>query len=384
MLRTLGIGIVGFGWMGKPHAHAYRSLPFLYKSLPFRTELVGVCVRRNESIAEALTTAGFAFATTDLNELLARPDIHVINICTPNALHADQVIAAIRAGKHVYCDKPLVVDPTDGQRILAALAQGPTNLVTQVACQYRFYPCTMRARQLVEEGRLGRLLSFRGAYLHASLVEAAKPLSWRQLPGAGGGVLLDLGSHLLDLLTHLVGPMQRVQAHCHIHTPQRPDPTTGQMVDVAAEDMAAMLLETADGALGTAELSKLATGVNDELRLELHGDRGAIRFNLADPNVLEFYDHAAAESPIGGFRGFTRIQTTRHYPPPAGNMLPGKMIVDWTTAHAACLYNFLAAICGLEKAHPTFADAAELHRLFDAAEQSSRSGRWTDVQEKRP
>lgn len=379
MIRTLGVGIVGFGWMGKTHAHCYRSLPFLYKDLPFRTQLVGVCVRRAETIQQAIDTAGFAFGTTSLDELLARPDIHVVNICTPNALHAEQVIAALRAGKHVYCDKPLAVTAADAQRIVAALDSAATPLVTQLACQYRFYPCTMRAKQLIDEGHLGSLLSFRGAYLHASLVDAAKPISWRQLPGAGGGVLLDLGSHLLDLLIYLIGPVNRVLARCHTHTRERPDPRTGTLSPVAAEDFAALLLETASGAVGTAELSKLATGVNDELRLELHGDRGALRVNLAEPNVLEFYDHTAPASPIGGLQGFTRIQTTRHYPPPAGNMLPGKMIVGWETAHAACLYNFLGAICGTEKAHPTFADAAQLQHLLDTAQRSATAGSWLDV-----
>jgi predicted dehydrogenase len=379
MTRTLGVGIVGFGWMGKTHAHAYRSLPYLYKNLPFEPQLVGVCVRRQESIAEAVGTGGFTLGTTSLDELLARPDIHVINICTPNPVHCQQVIAALRAGKHVYCDKPLAVTRGECDRILEALAQSKSALTTQVACQYRFYPATMRAKQLIDEGRLGRLLSFRAAYLHASLVDAAKPISWRQLPGAGGGVLLDLGSHLLDLLTHLVGPMRRVLAHCHTHTTHRPDPRTGAMTAVAAEDLAAMLLETAGAAVGTAELSKLATGVNDELRIELHGDRGALRFNLAHPNALDFFDHTTPDQPIGGFRGFTRIQTIGNYPPPAGNMVPGKLNIGWLSPHAACLYNFLGAVCGCQTAHPTFAQAAALHQLLDTAERSARLNQWVNV-----
>jgi predicted dehydrogenase len=373
--RTLGIGIVGFGWMGKTHAHAYRSLPYLYADLPFDVRFVGVCVRRAETIDDAVKLGGFEFGTTDFDELVARDDIDVINVCTPNQLHADQVVAALNAGKHVYCDKPLAVTHEDCQRIMAACR---ADLVTQVALQYRFYPCTMKAKRLMDGGRIGTLLSFRSAYLHASLIDPDKPISWRQLPGAGGGALNDLGSHLLDLLGWFVGPFAAVYARQHTHMTQRRDANTGELVDVAADDMAVMMLRTASGAVGTVEVSKLATGCHDELRIELHGDKGAIRLNLLDPNWLEFHDLAPG-SAADGEVGFKRIETIGHYPKPFGNMLPGKLNIGWLSAHAASLYNFLGAICGTETAHPTFADSTDLQRVLDIAHASSQSGKWTDV-----
>ncbi len=377
---TLGIGIAGFGWMGKTHAYAYRSLPFLYTDVPCRTKLVGVCVRREETIDDAVALGEFEFGTIDFGDLLLRDDIDVIHICTPNAQHRDQVIAAVKAGKHVYCDKPLALDADECGQIIEAVRG--RDIVTQVALQYRYYPCTMRAKQLIDEGRLGKLLSFRAAYLHASLVDANKPISWRQHPGQGGGALNDLGSHLLDLLGHLVGPFASVSAKRHIHTKQRPDPDpggTGAMIDVDADDMAMLLLHTAGGAAGTAEMSKLATGVHDELRVELHGDRGALRFNLVYPNNLEFYDLDDPGAPIGGEQGFKRIQTIGHYPPPAGNVLPGRFNIGWVRAHVACLHNFLDAIAGKAAAHPTFEQSAELHHLLDAAHRSAEQGAWVTL-----
>jgi predicted dehydrogenase len=201
-------------------------------------------------------------------------------------------------------------------------------------------------------------------------------MGWRQVEGEGGGALNDLGSHLLDLLTHLVGPLAAVMGHCHTATAHRPQPGGAAKAAVHADDMALMLLKTRDGAVGTAEVSKLATGVHDELRIELHGDRGALRFNLADPNWVEFYDMTRPGSPIGGDQGFTRIQTIGHYPPPAGNMMPGKVNVGWVRSHVASLYNFLGAVCGTETAHPTFSEAAELQRVLDAARRSAEQGVW--------
>ncbi|MCC6579858.1 MAG: Gfo/Idh/MocA family oxidoreductase [Phycisphaeraceae bacterium] len=380
----LGIGIVGFGWMGKTHAYAYRSLPYMYRSLPRKPRLVGVAVRREETLDQAVELGGFAYGTTDYAKLLSDPAIHAIHICTPNKLHADQAIAALRAGKHVYCDKPLTTSAGEARRIMDAERETGGKVVTMVATQYRHYPCTLRAKQLIDEGRLGKLLSFRCCYLHATLVDAERPAGWRQLEGEAGGPINDLGSHVLDLLTHMVGPMAQVCAASQIVTPKRQDKATGHVVDIAAEDTAVMLLRSQGGALGTAEVTKLATGVYDELRMELHGDKGAIRFNLADPNWVEYYDQTQPENPIGGLRGFQRIQTLSNYPPPFGNMLPGRSCAGWLSAHIACVHHFVRSVAGETKANPSFAEAAELHRLLDAATCSAEHQQWINLAKATP
>ena len=379
--QEYGVGIVGFGFMGKTHTYGYRTIPFFYTEPPLRYTLKGVCVRRKESIEEAMRIGGFEFATLDYAELLAREDIHIIHVCTPNALHRDQVIQAIRAGKHVYCDKPLGASYEDCRAMLNALeTYGEGGLVTQVALQNRFYPCTMRAKQLVEEGFLGRVLSFRACYLHASSINPNKPMGWKlDKSQCGGGVLYDLGAHVLDLVDWLIGPFAEVAAATLIAFPERPDPRTGEMVPVNVDDHVVMCLRTQEGALGTVEATKLATGANDEIRVEIHGEKGAIRFNLMDPNWLEVYDTRDPGEPMGGMRGFKKIETVSRYPDPGGKFNPPALNVGWLRAHVACLHNFLAAIAGKAQATPTIPEAAEIQRVMDIAYRSAERKCWEKV-----
>jgi predicted dehydrogenase len=374
----IGVGVIGFGWMGKVHTYAYQSIPMYYRPAPLRTRLVGVAVRRAEMIGPAVEQGGFSMGTSDWRELVARDDIGIINVCTPNDLHKEQVIAAIEAGKHVYCDKPLAVNYEQCQEIVGALRRSTKKLVTQVALQYRFYPATMRAKQIVDEGRLGTIRSFRACYLHASLVDSWKPAGWRLAEGKAGGTLADMGSHLIDLLTWLIGPVQGVNCDCRTFTRERATPT-GQSIKVSADEWSAMLVRMRSGASGTIEVSKVATGAQDELRIEIHGEAGALRINLADPNAIEFYDQREADEPIGGDRGWKRIQTIGNYPPPAANLMPGKLGIGWITGHIACLHNFLAAVAGQGAAHPTFEESAELQRVIDAGYRSNERREWERV-----
>lgn len=375
-----GVGVVGYGFMGKTHTYGYHSIPFFYDELPIDYKLVGVCVRRAETIDDAVNQGKFEFGTTRFEDLLERDDIHIIHVCTPNALHRDQVVRAIEAGKHVYCDKPLGASYADCEAMVNAIEKAPSDLVTQVALQYRFYPATMRARQLVDEGFLGNVYSFRACYLHASNIDPDKPLKWKMdKEKGGGGVLYDLGSHVLDLVNVLVGPFEKVFADTHTATKQRKNSDTGAMADVETDDLSIMLLRTHSGALGSVEASKIATGTNDELRVEIHGDQGAMRFNLMDPNWLEVYDLRDSTGPLGGDRGFKKIETVSRYPAPGGSFPAPALNIGWLRAHVACLHHFLSAIGGKAEAHPTVADAADLQRVMDAAYASAESGSWISL-----
>ncbi len=375
-----GVGVVGYGFMGKTHTYGYHSIPFFYDELPVEYKLVGVCVRRAETIDDAVKQGKFEFGTTRFEDLLERDDIHIIHVCTPNALHRDQVVRAIEAGKHVYCDKPLGASYADCEAMVDAIKKAPNDIVTQVALQYRFYPATMRARQLVDEGFLGNVYSFRACYLHASNIDPDKPLKWKMdKEKGGGGVLYDLGSHVLDLVNVLVGPFEKVFADTHTATKQRMNSDTGALADVETDDLSIMLLRTQSGALGSVEASKIATGTNDELRVEIHGDKGAIRFNLMDPNWLEVYDLRDNAGPIGGDRGFKKIETVSRYPAPGGAFPAPALNIGWLRAHVACLHHFLSAIGRKAEAHPTIAEAADLQRVMDAAYASAESGSWISL-----
>ena len=375
-MKEYGIGIVGFGFMGKTHTYGYKTIPFYYRDLPFRTRLVGVCTAHPETAERARDLHGFAFATTDPDEILTNPSIDIVHICTPNACHKDQVIRALKAGKHVYCDKPLTTSYSDAKEILSVL--DGTDVITQMTFQNRFLPAVMRAKMLMEEGRLGRILSFRACYLHSGSVDPYKPIGWKQDKAMGGGVLFDLGSHVLDMIYHLIGKYQSILTKNIVLYPHRPTPD-GKTADITAEDQSLMLVRMEDGSTGVIEVSKIATGMNDELRFEIHGDKGAIRFNLMDPNFLEFYDNTKPDQPVGGERGFTRIETVQRFPEPGGAFVSPKAPIGWIRGHVHCLYNFLQCVHEGKQASPSLWDGAYIQYVMEKAYESDRNSCWVEL-----
>ncbi len=374
-MKTIGVGIIGWGFMGKTHAQALRSLALFYPGAPFRVALRCVCARHIENARAAMDAAGFERCTYDYRRLLDSPDIDVVSICTPNECHEEMAVAALRAGKHVYIDKPLAVT-ADGARRIAEAAEAAPGF-TRVAFNNRYLPATLRARQLVEEGRVGRVLTFSARYLHSGSIDPNRPAGWKQ--GLQGGVLLDLGSHALDLLTWLAGYPRRVLCKTFTLYSQRPAPGGG-LERALSEDHVQLLLEMDGGSVGGVEASKIATGSNDELTLEIRGDRGALRWNSMDLNYLEFYDNTLPEADLGGMRGFTRIESVGRYPAPGGRFVPPKNSVGWERGHLHCYYTFLDAIARGERPDCTVADAARLQNLMERCRISERTGRWVDAE----
>lgn len=374
-METLGVGIIGFGFIGKVHTYGYLNMPLFYDPLPLRTKLVGVATSRRETAEKAAAQGGFDFGADDWRELIARDDIHIINICSPNSQHTEPLLAAMAAGKHIYCDKPLVVGEEAGAKIEAALAT--YRGVGQMTLQYRFYPPTLHARQLIEDGFVGNVLSFRAAYLHAGSVDAGKPMGWKQLKSEGGGVLQDLGSHVVDLIDYLIGPIESTLTETRILYPRRPN-AQGELAPVEADDHMLMLARLHNGALGSIEASKIATGAEDELRFEIHGDRGGLRFNLMDLNYLEAYDLREPETPLGGQRGWRKIATVQRYEKPAG--FPGpKFGIGWMRGHMHCLYSFLRAIAEGQPGEPSLQRGLQLQRMLAAAERSAAMRSWVTM-----
>ena len=371
-MEALGVGIIGFGFIGKVHAYGYANLPLYYDPVPLRTKLVGVATSREETARKAVEQGGFEFGTANWRDLIARDDIHIINICSPNSAHTEQLLAAMAAGKHIYCDKPLVVGDEDINRVATAL-QGYRG-VGQMTFNYRFVPATLRARQLVGEGFLGNVISFRTAYLHSGSVDPARQTGWKMLKSEGGGVLQDLGSHIVDLTDHLIGPFDSVLAEMRILYPERPN-RRGEMVKAEADDQVVMLAKLGNGSVGTIEASKVATGAEDELRVEIHGDQGALRLNLMDPSYLEAYDLREPESPLGGNRGWRKIATVQRYEKPA--VWPGpKFSIGWMRSHVHCLYSFLSAIAEGRPAEPSLQRGVHVQRMLAAAERSAQGRSW--------
>ncbi len=372
-MKEIGIGIIGWGFMGRTHAHALRSMDLFYPGCGFKPVIRSICSRRAQVAEDAARTLGVPHWTDDYRALIARDDIDAVSISTPNALHEEIALLAIAAGKHLYIDKPLTVSGESAARIEAAARK--SGVLSQMVFHNRFFPSILRAKQLMDEGRLGNLLSFDVRYNHSGAIDRQKPAGWKQLESAG--VLLDLGSHALDMLTFLAGYPARGLCRLRTLYPQRPAPGGGVVTDLA-DDQAVMLLEMPGGAVGTVSASKIATGSEDELSFELYGDRGALRWRLMEADYLEFYDNTLPEAALGGRRGFTRIASTGRFPAPGGAFLPPKNRVGWDRAHMHCYFSFLDCVHRGVAASPDLYEGAKLQRLMDAMAASHRSGAWVD------
>lgn len=377
-MRTLGVGMIGYGFMGKTHTYSYQSLPMIYDPAPARIRLVGVATASDASGRKAVDQAGYEFHTRDYRDLLAREDIHLVNVCTPNHLHRDQVVDALKAGKHVYCDKPLAINLREAQEIWDVARDART--IHQMTFNYRFIPAVQRAKQLVESGALGRVFQFRVAYLHSGYIDPSRPMSWRlDKARGGGGAAFDLGSHVIDLVRFLQGDFSSVRCTMETFIKDRPvSAGASERAPVEVDDVVWMQARLESGAVGTIEASRMATGAMDEIRVEVHGDRGAIRFNSMDPNWLDFYDATAPAGPYGGERGFKRIECVQQYPKPAA--LPGpKVSVGWMRYHIASMYSFVQNVAADRQSSPSLLDGLRVQQVLDAATRSSMDDTWVDL-----
>lgn len=376
-MKEIGVGIIGFGFMGKAHTYGYKTIPLYYGNLPFKIKLVGVCTAHMETANAAKESNGFEFATINPYEIFNRDDIQVVNICTPNMYHKEAILQALSSGKNIYCEKPLSLNYNEAIEILSELEN--RDAITQVTFHNRFFPATMRAKQLIEEGKIGRILSFRASYLHSGSVGPRKPIGWKQDKNiGGGGVLIDIGSHVLDMIYFLAGEYQSICAKTEILYRQRPD-KAGNMVNIDAEDMVMMLVKMKNGATGTIEASKTATGIDDELRFEIHGDKGAIRFNLMEPNWLDYYDNTAPERPLGGIKGFTRIACVQRYEKPGGEFPSFKSSIGWLRGHVHSLYSFLTCVYEGKQASPSFKEGAYIQYVMEKAYESDKLSQWVNL-----
>ena len=369
-VKRIGVGIIGWGFMGKTHAHGLREMPLFYPGAAFRAEIVSVCSRRIGAAKEAAELLGAAHFTDDYRELLARDDVDVVSVCTPNEMHEEMVLAAIAAGKDIYLDKPVASSYASALRMADAADRAGT--LCQVVLNNRFFPATMRAKQLMDEGRIGEITGFRFRYLHSGSLQADRPVGWKQLSGAG--VLHDLGSHALDLMTWLCGQPESVSCHLRTLYENRPTPGGG-VTDQLGDDHALMVLTLPSGAVGTVEASKIWTGSDDELAFEIAGTEGALRFDAMNPNYLEFFDQRRPDGAYGGERGYVKIACVAHYDRPAGQFLPPKNTIGWDRAHMHCYYRFLDAVAKGDSPNPSLRDGANLQRLMEACAVSHREGR---------
>lgn len=373
-MRKLRIGLIGFGFMGKTHLWSVRNIPFFYKprELDFEAEVVAVCSSSFDKAKTAAEEFGIPRAVAAPDEILSDPSIDIVDICTPNPFHYDVAKAAILAGKHVLCEKPLTASAEEAWD-LARLAR-EQGAVCGTVFNNRFLSPVLRAKELAEEGRLGRILSFDFSYKHNSCIDPERFVGWKQKGDFAGGTLYDLGPHALDLLRHLCGEPVSVLGKSHIAYPTHRT-SNGTLWETNADEAFHMICTTSGGAVGTVTVSKLIQGANDELSFSIHGERGSMQFSLMDPNYLYFYDATAKGAPFGGDRGYTRIECVGRYPAPASGFPTPKAPIGWLRGHMACMTNYLTCVSDGVPCSPSFADGAAVQALLEAAVRSDREGR---------
>ena len=281
------------------------------------------------------------------------------------------------ADKHIYCEKPLCISAAQASEIAELAQKSPK--IHKIVFNNRYLPAILRAKELIEEGRLGRILSFDAAYLHSGAVSITKNAGWKQDKEiCGGGVLLDLGSHAIDLIYHLCGTFDSVCATTQIAFPIRAG-INGMPWNTNADEAFYMLTKLKNGAMGTIRASKISCGTNDDLSLEIYGEKGALKFSLMQPSFLQFYDNTLPENDLGGQRGFINIETVGRYPFPGGFFPAPKAPVGWLMGHVESYYHFLNSVHSETNTSPNFTDAVYIQSIMEAAYRSAESRTWEMV-----
>ena len=370
-LKQIGVGVIGWGFMGRTHTLALKTIPLYYPGIDFAPRLAAVCSRDAAKAARARDEIGFDRATGDWRELLADPAVEAVSICTPNDLHEEMAVAALRAGKHVYLDKPMAHTLQSAQAIGEAARASGT--VFQLAHNHRFLPATLRMREMAENGEIGEVLSFSLRFLHSGSIDEKKPAGWKMR--AGGGVILDLGSHIIDLGIWLMGMPEAVFCANRTLYGSRPAPGGG-VADDLTEDHSLAIARLPGGALGTLEASKIAMGAGDELYVEIRGRKGSVKWSLNEPGILQYFDAARPDAPLGGTRGWTRVECESRYPAPGGVFLPPRSAIGWERGHIHCYYSFLDCVAHHKEPSPSWEDGIRTQRVMDALSRSAEEGQW--------
>ncbi|WP_194819004.1 Gfo/Idh/MocA family protein [Nocardia sp. XZ_19_385] len=374
----IGIGLVGHAFMGRAHSHAWRSVDAIFE-LPWQPVLSVLAGRDAERAGAAAARLGWGSAVSDWKLLLTRDDVDLIDICTPGDSHAEIAIAALEAGKHVLCEKPLANTVAEAESMAAAAERAARQGVrSMVGFSYRRVPALALARNLVAQGRIGTIRHVRAQYLQDWLADPQTPLSWRlDRQRAGSGALGDIGAHIIDATQFVTGEaLTGVSAMLDTFVTERPLPDGPGSGPVTVDDAALFLGRLSGGGLASFEASRVAAGRKNSLRLELNGTRGSLAFDLEAMNELWFHDHTE-EPETAGFR---RILVTEPQHPYAGAWWPPGHGLGYDHTFANQVADLVIAIAAGKDPEPTFADGLAVQRVLAAVEASAaEQGRWTAI-----
>ncbi|GIV79806.1 MAG: oxidoreductase [Litorilinea sp.] len=373
----IGVGMLGYAFMGKAHSNAMRKIPYMMYPPPAIPKLVGICGRNEEAVAEAAKRFGYAHYYTDWREMLANDEIQLFDNGGPNDAHAEPCIQAAQAGKHILCEKPLARTAEEAKTMLDAVQKA--GIKHMVAFNYRFVPAIRQIRMLVDSGLLGQIYHFRAVYLQEWVMPHYNlPMIWRlQKKVAGSGALGDLGAHIIDLGRYLVGEISSVSAMAKTFIKERPWPD-GTMGTVDVDDAFAAVVEFENGALGTLEATRFAAGRKNSQVIEINAEKASIRFNLERLNELEVF--WVGEEPKET-QGFHNVLVSEPYHPWWENWWPQGHIIGWEHTFVHEITHLLDCIVNDKPVAPIGADFEDGYRaavVCDAILESAENKRQVD------
>ncbi len=385
-MKTLNVAILGDKFMGKAHSNAWTQAQRFFE-LPIRPVLKVACGRNAGELKSFAANWGWAEVETDWRKVIQRPDVDIVDVSTPTYLHHDMVIEAARAGKHIFCEKPMATSYREAREMYQAAKAGKGK--HYINFNYRRCPAVQLAKRLIEEGRLGRLYHWRGAYLQSWIMDPSFPLTWHlRKETAGAGPQYDLNSHSVDLARFLVGELKSVMCLTASFVPERPLPSEGARTfqagskakgkgQVGVEDAAFMTVEFENGALGSFEATRFAGGRKNYNTFEIYGSQGSLLFDLERMNELRYF---SLEDPDYA-QGFRTILATEGVHPYVANWWPPGHIIGYEHEHVHAVVDFLKAIAEGTDIAPNLYDGMKAMQVLDAGLESARTGRKLNVSE---
>ncbi len=387
----LGVGMLGYAFMGKVHTNAFKKLPYIYHPAPAIPVLKGICGRNEKAVKEAAVQFGYSYATTDWRKLIDDPAIEVFDNNGPNNIHKDPTIAALRAGKHTIVEKPLAMNVEEAQEMLdAARAAEKKGTKSMVCFNNRFAPALLLARRLIQDGKIGTIYHFRAAKLQDWLVDPNFPLAWRlNKVAASSGALGDLNAHSIDMARYLTG-LEIVEVcgatETFIKKRKVPLEASGlsgkpgdQEGEVTVDDASLGIFRFSNGGLGSLEASRFATGRKAFWRIEVYGSRGAIQWDLTQNNVLQYF---SLDDPLE-VQGFRAIEVTE---PAVHDFIkywwPPGHVLGWEHHHCNAIFHFINCIANKLPIGPlgaTFEDGLKAQKVLAALEKSGQQRSWVTV-----
>jgi predicted dehydrogenase len=381
-VSEIGVGLVGYKFMGRAHSNAYRQVPRFFDVNP-QPRMVAICGRDEAGVKEAARELGWEGYETDYQALIARPDVQLIDVSSPGDTHKDVVLAALAAGKHVICEKPLANNLAEAREMLEAARKAGT--VAVVNYNYRRVPAVQLAKKLIDEGAIGDIRHWRAVYLQDWINDPNFPLVWRlRKETAGSGALGDIAAHITDLGLYLIGPISEVVGTLSTFIKQRPVATEqgagaglgaasgAEMGEVTVDDSTTYLARFDNGASGTFEATRLAPGRRNYNNFEINGSKGSIAFNLERMNELQVY---FVDDPAG-LQGFRTINVTEGVHPYTAHWWPAGHIIGYEHTFTHAIYDLLQGIGTGSNPGPSFEEGFAVQAVLDAVERSVETHDW--------